>query len=334
MQAFLERKWVRITGYMLFSVVALVFFFYFTFPAQAVGQRIAQEIQKRTNGSVSVMFTDVSLYRLSGLKAEKVKIRTNPEEGTPLELEVDALRVRLRLLPLLWLSLSVNGGVDLGKGSIDAQLTKEGDGYALTLDVDEVDLAKPALLAKLTDLPLLGMATGHVDAKIGFGAGADKRSKPIDASKAEPAKAPPFNPEQTEGTVSLTISKAGIGAGTISGFTIPEAIDLGELSVAMDMKRGRSRIVSFKQKGGQLQLDASGSTNLRPSLGGSTLDSCFKFKFADQTYLDKNPKMKTVLELAAVQLKKDPEGYLNLKLGGTFNSPRRQNGLCRPGAKP
>ncbi|MBI5509529.1 MAG: type II secretion system protein GspN [Deltaproteobacteria bacterium] len=324
MRAFLQKRWVRLAGYVLFGMASLVFFFYFTFPAQAVGQRVATEIQKATGGSVNVMFTDVSLYRFSGIAARHVKIRSNSDSGPPLELEVDGLR--LRLLPLLWFSLSVNAGVDLGDGTLEAQLSKSDDGFDIALEADEVDFAAPAIIAKLTGLPIQGTLDGSVRAKIGFGG--DKRAK-----GPEPGKRG-LIPDQADGEASLTISKASFGPGTVAGFTIPEGLDFGQLDLALDMKKGRLRVAAFKQKGGQVAVDLSGSSSLRAAVFASTLDACLKFKVTDEAYLTKNPKVSTALQLAAVQLKKDPEGYLHLKLGGTFASVRRQAGLCRSGTKP
>jgi type II secretion system protein N len=325
MHQLLQKKWVRVLGYVLFSGASLLVFFYFTFPAQAVGQRLSQEIQKTTNGSVNVLFTDVSLYRFSGIAAEKVKIRINSESGPPLELDVDGMHVRLRLLPLLWLSLSVNAGVDLGEGTIDGVISKGDETVDLDLEADDVDFMTPPILTKLAGVPIRGKLAGKVKAKVGFGTGKGKA--------AEGARRG-FLPEQSDGQASITIRAAGFGPGTVSGFTVPESLDFGQLDMAFDLKRGRLRIASFQQKGGQVALDASASSNLRGALSSSTLDACVKFKVTDEAYLAKNPKINTALQLATVQLKKDPEGFLHLKVAGSIGNARRQSGLCRGAGKP
>ena len=328
MHAFLHKKWVRTLGYALFGAGALFFFFYFTFPAQAVGQRLSQEIQRRTGGAVNIVFTDVSLYRFSGIAAKKVKIRTNPEVGTPLEIEVDGLHLRLRLLPLLLFSLSVSAGIDLGDGSIDGIATKVEDGVDLELELDDVDFMTPPILTKVVGVPIRGKLAGKIKTKVGYGTGKGK-AKGVDNGPHG------LLPEQSEGQASITIHSAGFGPGKVSGFTVPEALDFGQLDLTLDMRRGRLRVASFQQKGGQIALDASASSNLRAALKTSTLDACVKFKVTDEAYLAKNPNIRSALELAAAQLKKDAEGYLHLKWNGTMGDPRRQpGGLCRGAGKP
>jgi hypothetical protein len=44
--------------------------------------------------------------------------------------------------------------------------------------------------------------------------------------------------------------------------------------------------------------------------------------------LEKNPKMRSVMQLAEVQLRRDPDGFLNAPLVGPITAPQLRPGLC------
>ena len=344
MRALFQKPRVRTAGYVAFGIASFVLFLYLTFPAQAIGQWLSQRINRASNGAVSVVFTDVSLYRFTGIETEKVVVRVQTDGDAPLELEVDGIYARLRVLPLFLLRWSVAVGVKLGTGWIDGVVARDGTGLSGTIEIDAVDVMKPPILSRLTGLMPKDPATlvelldpapmaakfvgvmlkarldGRLIAKLRWGAG---------KGKAPGEEHPVFLPDQSEGEATLTLQGVGLGPGTVSGFTIPETLDFGQIELGLDLRRGRLRVSSFKQQGGQVALDLSASSNLRAAVTASSLDACLKFKVTDEAYLTKNPKISTALQLAAVQLKKDPEGFLHLKLAGTLAHPRRQNTLCR-----
>jgi len=319
-----KNKLLRILGYVAFGGMSLLFFFYVTFPAEAVGQRLAHEIEKLSGGKVSVTFDEVSLYRFSGISAEGVKLKTIPDQGEPLEIEVDEMWLRLQLLPLVLLDISLSGGIGLGDGTIEAVVAKTGEGIEFEAEIDDLDFASPPLLSKMAGLPVGGKLAGKLDGVIGM---APQR---LPGGKKGPDQ---IAPEKSEGKASLTLHGLSLGPGTVQGFTIPAPISFGQLDMAFDMRRGRARMASFQQKGGQVALDVSGSTNLRRTVRSSTIDTCVKLKFTDDDYLKAHPKINTALQIAQVQLKKDGEGFLNIKHSGTIANPKRQRGVCRSGAR-
>jgi type II secretion system protein N len=277
-----------------------------------------------SGGKLSVTFDDVSLYRFSGIAAEGVKLKTIPAQGEPLEIEVDELWLRLQLLPLALLNVSVSGGVGLGDGSVDAVVAKTGEGIEFEAEVDDLDFAKPPLLSKMTGVPVRGKLAGKLDGVIGL---APQR---LPGGKKGPDQ---IAPDKSEAQASLTLRGLTLGPGSVKGFTIPAPISFGQLDMALDMRRGRARMASFKQTGGQVALDVSGGTTLRRTIRASSLDTCVKLKFTDEEYLRQHPKINTALQLAQVQLKKDGQGFLNLKHTGTLANPKRQRGLCRSGGR-
>ena len=120
---------------------------------------------------------------------------------------------------------------------------------------------------------------------------------------------------------------------------IPEALGTFPTSIAAWDRRiqsgqaGNGMSSKFTQVGGQLSARAQGTSNLRPQLMTSSIDTCFEFR-ADAAFLEKNPKIKTALQLAEVRLKKDSDGYLHVPLVGTLQSPRLRGGLCRHSGSP
>jgi hypothetical protein len=103
---------------------------------------------------------------------------------------------------------------------------------------------------------------------------------------------------------------------------------VGQLTLAAEIKEGKFKVTQFKQMGGNVSLQANASATVRNPVDASVMDVCCKVR-ADPLFLSHNPKIKTALQLAEVQLKKDPEGYLNLPLTGPLNAMHVGNTLCK-----
>lgn len=296
-------KIARGVGYGLFAVAALLVSLYLTFPAEAVGQRLAHEVRVRSGGAYTLRFKELSPWRLTGFAAEAVSLRVSRGPQPPIDIAVDDLKARLRLLPLLLARLSASARVDLGQGAIDVVVTPRGPGAVdADLSIDELNLASPPLIPKLVGLTLGGKLEGT----------ATTEWRPD-------AKA-------TTGKARFKLANASVGPGTVQGFTLP-ATELGTLEPELVIDGGRLRVASFKQEGGQIQVKVTGGVQLRPQVEQSQLDLCVMLK-GDPTYLRKNPNMESALQLAEARFRKDPQGFLNIPLGGTVSEPVPRNGLC------
>ncbi len=315
------RKWLRTAAYVAFALMALVVSLYLTFPADAVAQRLGHELSRASQGRATVSFGEVSLYRLSGIEADDVRVRIVRDRGEPVEIALDSAYARLHLLSLLTFNLAATVGFDVGEGSLRADLDPDADGVALSLRIDDIDLASPPLLSKLLDLPVRGVVAGSAEVEVALA-----------ASKAG-GGGMMLAPEKTDGAASLTLREVSLGPATVQGFTIPAALSLGQLDMAFELKQGRLRMASFQQKGGQLRVQLTTSLTLRPELKASNLESCVLFKVSDEDYLRRFPTVATALELAQTQLAKDGEGFLHLRYGGTLERRHREPGLCRDGRR-
>ncbi len=313
------KKALITAGYIAFGVIALFLGIYLTFPADAVGQRLTHEVQKSTQGKLMLSFEDVSLYRLSGIEAEGVRVKIAQDGSSPLEFQLDELRARLRLLPLLWLSLSVDAEVEVGDGVLAARLTPGTEGgFSTDLELEELSLTSPPVLPGLVGVPLGGKISGEV-----HGDWSEKDSKATTGAANLKLEGMSFGP----GTLRLPMP----GMSEKMDFTLPTAIELGTLTLDAPIEQGKLTIKSFNQTGGDLAIKLSGNLSLRPQLSASGIDVCLMVK-PEQAFLTKNPKIRDALALAEVQLKKDGQGFLNVPLAGTIGRPRLKGGLCRVGS--
>lgn len=299
-------KILQTVGYVAFGAFALFVSFYLTFPAEAVGQRIANEVQRQTRGVWNVTFGAMSMYHLSGLEAENVIIRKNVPNSAPIDIPLSAARIRLRLLPLLLARFSVDAEVDLGDGTLGVRFTPRGnDAFDAHVSARDVDLATAPLLSKLIDVPFGGKISGDADTN-------------WDADL-----------KKSTGTASFSFVESSVGPATVQGFSIPK-VDLGQLDLDLDLKDSKLKVTSFKQKGGKVALQLMGSAQLKQPLPTSSLDTCAALR-ADPAFLTENPKIRSALQLAEMQLKKDHDGFLHIPLTGMVTAPQLRPGLCRPG---
>ena len=301
------KKFVAAAGYFAFTVLSLLVSLYLTFPADALGQRLSHELQRQTHGQWLMTYSEASTYRLTGVQLENFKLTQHPpvthESDAPaLHLEFDQLHARLRLTPLLLLRLSADVGVYTHGGSLSARITPRKQVTDVLISADKFDLGFPPLAGQFIGIPVGGQLSGHIDAAL-------------------------FDDfHRTTVTADLTYDRGGIGPGAIAGFTLPH-IELGQIILAAELKDTKAHLTNFKQQGGNIALNIKGNTTLRQPLETSLLDLCLTLR-ADPTFLDNNPTIKTALQIAEVQFKKDPQGFIHIPLSGAMNSPQVGNVLC------
>lgn len=291
-------------GYGLFACFALLVSLYWTFPADALAQRLAREVQRSSLGTWSLTFVEASTYGLTGLRLEQV-VLTRSQSGTEsAQLHINRAQVRLRLLPLLLAQLSADFSAYLGDGLLTVRLTPLGSvGLDLNVQLTAIDLAAPPLLATLLGLPIGGLVDGHMELHW------------------------PSDLKLASGELALTGRTISAGPETVQGFSVP-LLNLGDLNLNLSLKDGRAQVANFSQQGGNISLQMSASSQLRLPLPLSPMDACLQFR-VDQGFLNSNPKMRSVMQLAELQLRRDPAGFLHVPLGGFIGTPQFRPGLCR-----
>jgi type II secretion system protein N len=306
-----KKRLIALSLYTAFGLICLGLSLYFTFPASALGQRISHEIARNTRGAWHVTFEDVSTYRLSGVIATGITAKRDIPVDSPLTVQLQGMHARLRLSPLLLGRTSYDLGAPWGKGYMSLRLsprtaapgTNALPAGSIEGSFDDVDLGQPPMLQKFVGLPFGGVLNGDYTLE-------------SDGSV-----------RKLEGAATLAVGHYSLGPGSIAGFTLPQ-IDLGNLEMSWEIKDGRARLTAFKQEGGSIALKVMASVDLASPLAASRLDMCVQFR-AEPAFLAANPKMRTVLQLAEVQLKRDGEGFLHLPMSGPIAQPTMHPGLCR-----
>jgi type II secretion system protein N len=300
------QKILKIIAYIGFGLVALLLNFYWTFPEQAVGQRISYEVRRLSQGRIGVTFDNVSLYRLSGVSASGVTVNiTGDTTDNKTSFTLEKVKVRLRLLPLLIASLSVDVKLQEKNGTLWARIwRKPKDSFEFSMESEGMDLGKLPLVNRPAGVPLQGKLNGTAEAY-------------WDSQDAR----------KSTGKGALVFKGMGIGPASIQGFTLP-SVSLGQIDFGFNIDAGRMKITNFKQTGGQVLAQISANATLRPPIATSPLNACLQFK-GDEKFLTANPNIKAALQLAEVQLQKDPNGFLNVPLVGTLGQPHLRNGLCQ-----
>ena len=303
-----SRHVMRFMAYGAFAMFSLLVSLYFTFPVDALGQRLENEIRKTTKGAINVSLKNFSFYRLSGVQAKDVQLTLVKEGGKEIVLKLEALKARINILPLLLLRKSLSAYMLIGGGELSAELDLNGKDLDFSLTSENVVLEKIPFIQDYVGMPLSGTLSGEVEM--------EWRQ----------------NIAKSKGRVDIDIAKLSLGAGSFSGFSIP-ALNMGNVAAEMDLEKGKFKLKTFKQVGGDVSARLHLSSDLRPSIMASSLDACAEFKL-DKGLLDKNPNLKTALQLAEVQLKKDDKDYLHAAFRGTMSRPRlRRQVLCSESSK-
>lgn len=298
-----NRKVMLRAAYVAFGFAAFFGSFYLTFPAEALGQRIAHEVQRQSKGKISFSFGDAELYRYSGLALGSVKLTVLRDGKEPLLLDFDRVAARVKILPLLLLRTAVHARLQLGGGTIDADFSRKGEVIDADIDIDDLDFTSPPVLPRLAGIPLVGKLDARGTIYL-----------------AEQANA-------STGSLTFELRGGAIGPGAAFGITVPQ-IGVGDLKAQIDLKDGKAKITSFDSSSGNVAFALSGEMSVKQKLEMSTIDVCAQVK-ADQAWLEKNDKMKTALMLAGTQFATDPTGYLNIPLRGTFGKPNVGKGVCK-----
>lgn len=308
-----KQRWMTLGFYAAVGSVSLLLSLYWTFPTDALSQRIAHELAVRTRGAWHVDMEQLDTYWFSGVVAQNVTLKRQIPIDAPWSMHFESLHARLRLSPLLLGRTSFDFGMPWGPGRVALRLSPRKPVSseapwppgALWGWLDAVDLSNPNMLGHWAGIPISGTLEGD------YNLSSDGSIR------------------KSEGAANFNLGNINIGPGTLSGFTLPQ-VDLGSLQMNWELRDGRIKLVDFRQDGGNIALKVQASIEANSSIENSRIDVCIQFR-ADPGFLNANPKIRSVLQLAEVQLKKDSEGFLHLPLSGPLNAPTMRPGLCRRG---
>jgi type II secretion system protein N len=289
----------RVTAaYVAFAVVAFILALRWTFPAEAVKERLIMEAG-RNGWQIDV--EKVSAGGFLGVRAQGLKLET----ASGLAIPVDDLTASLRILPLLTGRRSVAFDADLYDGRVRGTADLSGDVRHLAVDVRGVDLGRALPLRKASGVDLVGVLTGTADVQL-------------------PA-APDGRPT---GRVEVSVKDAGVSGGQLpipglgTGLTVPKT-GLGNLVAAVKLADGRATFEKLEATGGDAELRGEGVYFLvQPRMEFAPLAGKAKVKVADAFWARSGMQgFKGVAE-GALASSKGSDGFWNLALTGSVGHPR------------
>lgn len=293
-----KTKLARGSGYVAFALISFFMFVYMGFPTDALLGRIISEVTRQSKGTVQLKVGHAKLWRGTGLDMQDVHL-IRPGSA-PLSFE--AVKVRVRLLPLLIFRRSMTAQIPVGRGLVLGTVTTHGDGLDAHLEGTTLDFTAMPAVSRALGIPVAGVFDLDGDISV---------IKDL---------------QHAQGQLAITMDHVAMGPGTVYGLALPR-LDLGKLDVAMKVQDGHAKIGKFQQTGGTVNLALQGGIELASPLNRSTLDLCSKVRL-DPQFLEKNPKLRSVMQLAEVQLRRDGDGFLNAPVVGPVGAPQLRPGLC------
>lgn len=297
----MKTPWSRrrvVAAYATFAVLAFALSLRWTFPAEAMKERLIMEAGRR---GWQIDVERVSAGGVLGVRARGLKLET----AAGLAIPIDDLSASLRLLPLLAGRRSVAFDADLYDGRVRGTADLSGDVRRVVLDVRGVDLARALPLRKAAGLDLLGVLTGTADVEL-------------------PA-APDGRPT---GRVDLTVKDAGIAGGQLpvpgmgGGLPLPRTA-LGVLVAATKLADGRATFEKLEATGGDAEVRTEGLYFVvQPRMEFAPLAGKARVKVAEAFWAKSGMQGFKGLAEAALATSKGPDGSWNLAVSGSVGHPR------------
>lgn len=295
-------EWTRrrvVAAYAAFAVVAFLLSLRWTFPAEAMKERLIMEAGQRG--------WQVDVERVSpgggllGVRARGLKVET----ASGLSIPVDDLTASIRILPLLVGRRSIAFDADVYDGRVRGTADLSGDVRQIVLDVQGVDLARALPLRKAAGVDLLGVVTGKADLSV-----------PV-APDGRPA-----------GRVDLTVKDAGIAGGQLpipglgTGLPLPRT-GLGKLVAAVKLGDGRGTFEKLEATGGDAEIHADGvSFVVQPRMEFAPLTGRARVKVADAFWSRSGMAGFKGLAESALAASKGADGSWSLAVTGSVGHPR------------
>lgn len=254
-----------------------------------------------------VLMKDASLWRLSGLSLDGLKIIWPPnKKSAELVLEIDSLKGRLGLFALLSGSRRIIAQSKLYGGELDADIKigKNNKFSEAFLDVEKLDLSKSVFLHES-----LGSFIGGI------------LNIKIDVSSTEKIS------KDGKGTIKFSIDKGVFGPGGItlpgafaSSISIPK-IDLGKLLAEFSLEKGQVETKTFSLTGGDLEAEVKVNVSLGPNPYTTRLDGLGWFSLKSE-FIEANETFKMLFDLIPeLRAAQRGDGKVGFSLRGSLGRP-------------
>ena len=266
-------------GYPLFYVACLVVFATWTFPFEKVRDRIVasfNESQRASGSSREIAIADVASSWVTGVKLTGIRLidrEAGKGEGKgdgKGETKIDALTVRLALLPLLVGHHDIAFRAEAFGGNVQGTWVDTGKAQSLDMSLDALDLSLFTPLTQLLEAPMEGVLGGTVR---------------LDLPDSHLAKA--------TGAIALDATDVTVGDGKakLMGKLAVPRLTLGAFTLSADIKDGTVKVTKLGASGKDVDFLADARIVLREQMSESSLDANLRFRVSD-TYRGKNDATK------------------------------------------
>jgi type II secretion system protein N len=291
------KRWTPRLAYGAFALISFALALRWTFPADAVKQRLIMEAAAR---GWQIDAQRVGPGGVLGLSFEGLTL----EDASGLKVPVDELTASLRLLPLLTGKRSIAFDAEVYAGTVRGTADLSGETRAVKLSVAGVDLGLALPLRKALGVDVLGLLGGTADVVL-------------------PATAD----GKATGQVDLTVTDAGIAAGQVpipgmtGGLALPRT-SLGAITAALKLDQGRATFEKLEATGGEAELSTQGLyVVLQPRLAAAPLFGRAKIRALDAFWTKPQTQSLRGLAESALASSRGRDGAWNFQLAGSVGRP-------------
>jgi type II secretion system protein N len=281
-----------------FALVAFLIALRWTFPAEAVRERLILEAGVR---GWQFEAGDVAPGGIFGVRAREVRL----VDQSGLAIPIDEVTASLRPLPLLIGRQVLNFDGRLYEGRIRGTADLSGDVRNVSVRIEDVDLSRAIPLKKATGMDLQGKLGGTAELTVPQG----------------PADRP-------TGRIDLTVAEAGIAGGQLplpgmaSGLTLPK-IALGAVTAAVKLAGGKADVEKLEARGGDAEVQSEGlSVTLQPRLEYAPLFGKARLRIQPALWERSGTSGFRGLAELALAPARTPDGGYQLQVVGTLGHPR------------
>jgi type II secretion system protein N len=283
-----------------FALLAFALSLRWTFPAEAMKERLIMEAGKR---GWQIDMERVSAGGLLGITAHGVKLET----GSGLAVPLDELTASVRLLPLLVGRRSVAFDAVVYDGRVRGHADLSGEPRNLTLDIQGVDLGRALPLRKAAGMDLLGKVSGTADLSL-----------------------PAAGEQRMTGRVEATVKEAGLASGQLpvpgmtSGLNLPK-MSFGTVAANLKVGDGKATFEKLEATGGDAELRTDGVYFVvQPRMEFAPVSGKARLKVADAFWARGGNQAFKGLAEAALASAKGSDGSWNFSVTGSVGHPRLQ----------
>ncbi len=295
--------WIRWRPRLLyggFAVLAFALSLRWTFPAEAMKERLIMEAGRR---GWQIDVGRVSAGGVLGVTAHDLKIET----GSGLSVPVDELTASFRVLPLLMGRRSLAFDALLYDGRVRGTADLSGDPRRLAVDLAGVDLGRALPLRKAAGMDFLGKISGKADLSV-----------------------PAAGESKATGRLDATVREAGLAAGQLpvpgmsSGLPLPR-MSFGTVTAALKVGEGKATFEKLEATGGDAELRTDGLYFVvQPRMEYSPIYGRARVKVGDAFWAKRETQGFRGLAEAARASAKGSDGSWNFSVTGSDTHPRLQ----------